>query len=102
MGIGAEEKQWLLNEHVESALGSAFQAGTDTAHSLSVYCGALRPLKGHGKYKGWMHKVEESQDVQYEEAKAGADKRVVFKYQKKTILSGAGTCSVLSQNTTRM
>lgn len=49
MGTGAEEKQWLLNEHVESALGSAFQAGTGTVHSPSVYCGAMRPLKGHGK-----------------------------------------------------
>lgn len=34
-----------------------------------------------------MYKAEENQDVQYEEAKAGADKRAVFKYQKRTILS---------------
>lgn len=35
-----------------------------------------------------MFKAEESQDVQYEEAKARADKRAVFKYQKRTILPG--------------
>lgn len=34
-----------------------------------------------------MYKAEESQDFQYEEAKARADKRAVFKYQKRTILS---------------
>lgn len=53
MGMGAKEKQWLLNKHVEPALGAVLQAGMVTPSSTSFLeaCALPRapPLKGYGK-----------------------------------------------------
>lgn len=48
VGIGAEEKQWLLIKRVESTLRSALQAGTVTLWSPCALPKAP-PLKEHGK-----------------------------------------------------
>lgn len=69
MGIGAKEKQWFLNKHVESTTKSALQADSATV-STGVYSRVLCFVQGPAlkkdvvsvTRKGGLYKVSHRKD----------------------------------------